>query len=251
MLPPPSSTNPDNTAAPSPAAPPATRYYEMEPPAHPSLSGNTIDWSRTRYADAYARQLELVSRRIRNEITDTLILTEHHPVFTIGRRKDARQHLVWDSSQLQQQGVEVEETNRGGDITYHGPGQIVGYPIMDLRENRDLHRYLRHMEEALIRTLAHYGLFAGRREGMTGIWLGHRKIAAIGIAVKQWVTYHGFALNVAPTLHHFSGIVPCGIVDGTVTSMHAELGYMPDLPTVKHLLTVEFWGIFANSGNPC
>ena len=210
--------------------------------------GNTVDWGRTRYKEAYDKQLEWVAQHITGERTDTLVLTEHDPVFTIGRRKFADQHLKWGAKLLEETGIEVEETNRGGDITYHGPGQMVGYPIISLAHKKDLHHYLRDLEEALIRTLAHFGLFCDRREGMTGIWIEKRKIAAMGIAVKQWVTYHGFALNVCPDLNHFNGIVPCGITDGTVTSMEQELGYMPDIAMVKHLLEVEFWGIFTNYG---
>jgi lipoyl(octanoyl) transferase len=226
---------------------PAIQYYllgEEKKEVH-------VDWGLTRYRDAYARQLEWVQKRVAGEIPDTLIFNTHHPVYTIGRHKDAARHLCWDEAMLAQQGIEVEETNRGGDITYHGPGQIVGYPIISLTQTRDLHRYLRDLEECLIRTLWHYGLETSRREGMTGIWIGKRKIAAMGIAIRHWITYHGFALNVNPDLRHFQGIVPCGIVDGTVTSMEEELGYVPEIPTLKHLLAVEFWGIFTNYGNPC
>jgi lipoyl(octanoyl) transferase len=212
---------------------------------------NTVDWGRTGYAEAFARQETYVKERIDGVRSDTLIITEHHPVFTVGRRKGSSSHLIWDEQQLNEQGIEVEITNRGGDITYHGPGQIVGYPIIDLSQRKDLHRYLRDLEEVIIKTLAHFGLFASRREGMTGIWLEKRKIAAMGIAVKHWTTYHGFALNVTTDLNHFSGIVPCGITDGTVTSMEVELGYTPDADMVKRLLEVEFWGIYANYPIPC
>jgi len=206
---------------------------------------NSEDWGRTRYADAFARQLERVSMRVDGTIGDTLIFTEHEPVFTIGRHKNAEQHLKWTRELLAHNGVEVELTNRGGDITYHGPGQIVGYPIIDLNSTKDLHRYLRDVEEGVIRTLQPFGISAERRPGLTGIWIGKRKIAAIGIAVKQWITYHGFALNVAPDLAHFSGIVPCGITDGTVTSMQQELGSAPSMDEVKYTLAVEFQRIFA------
>ncbi len=232
----------------SPSIPMIAFYDTIE---QSSAMGNTVDWGRTRYKEAYDRQLEWVAQRIEGQRTDTLIFTEHNPVFTIGRRKNADQHLKWGKQLLADTGIELEITNRGGDITYHGPGQIVGYPIIDLAHKKDLHHYLRDLEESLIRTLTHFGLFCTRREGMTGIWIEKRKIAAMGIAVKQWVTYHGFALNVAPDLEHFNGIVPCGIVDGTVTSMQQELGYEPDFAMVKHLLEVEFWGIFTNYAIPC
>jgi len=204
----------------------------------------TIDWGRTRYADALARQLVLVAQRCEDLIPDTLVLNEHEPVYTIGVRPGADQHLVWTEAMLRQQGIEVMRTNRGGDITYHGPGQIVGYPIVSLRARRDLHAYLRDLEEVLIRCVAQFGIEAARREGKTGIWIGTRKIAAIGVAVKHWVSYHGFALNVDPELSHFSGIVPCGITDGTVTSMRAELGRPITPDEVKPVLIRAFADVF-------
>ena len=201
-----------------------------------------LDWGRTNYDDARRRQEELVGQRIAGTIGDTLIFTEHDPVFTVGLRQGADAHLVWDSARLQQEGVEVAKTNRGGDITYHGPGQIVGYPIVSLAARQDLHAYLRFLEQVLIASLGSLGLAAGRREGKTGIWLGSRKIAALGVAVRRWVAYHGFALNVNVNLAHFDGIVPCGIraTDGTVTSLQAELGRPVDLGEVKNLLAAEF-----------
>lgn len=212
----------------------------MPPPLDPR---STLDWGRTRHADAQARQLDLVAKRLAGEISDTLVFTEHEPVFTIGARKDAATHLVWGEEQLASAGIEVVATNRGGDITYHGPGQIVGYPIVSLDRSRDLHAYLRFLEEVLIRSLAAFDLAATRREGLTGIWLGRRKIGAIGVAVRRWVAYHGFALNVCPDLAHFAGIVPCGIAAsaGTVTSMAAELGQPPDPAAVQRILAAEFW----------
>jgi lipoate-protein ligase B len=203
--------------------------------------GNTVDWGRTAYREAWDRQLELVEQRKTGECPDTLVFTEHEPVFTIGARPGADQHLVWTEQILAQQGIEVVKTNRGGDITYHGPGQIVGYPIVSLREKRDLHAYLRDLEEVLIRTVAQFGIKADRREGKTGIWIEDRKIAAIGVAVKTWITYHGFALNVNPDLSHFAGIVPCGITDGTVTSMEQECASPPLMGQVKARLKDEFW----------
>ncbi|MBN2233723.1 MAG: lipoyl(octanoyl) transferase LipB [Opitutales bacterium] len=229
----------------------------LNPPVmstHPSPSANqpytlnTEDWGRTRYAEAFERQLERVSMRVDRTIGDTLIFTEHEPVFTIGRHKNAEQHLKWTRELLAHNGVEVELTNRGGDITYHGPGQLVGYPVIDLNATKDLHRYLRDVEEGVIRALRPFGILAERRPGLTGIWIGKRKIAAIGIAVKQWITYHGFALNVDPDLAHFGGIVPCGITDGTVTSMREELGKAPLMDEVKYTLAVEFQRIFAMYG---
>lgn len=199
-----------------------------------------LDWGRTRYQDALVRQSVLVDKRKADLVPDTLIFTEHEPVYTIGVRPGADQHLVWHSSMLAEQGIDVVKTNRGGDITYHGPGQIVGYPIVSLRERRDLHAYLRDLETVLIDSLLACGLEAGRRQGLTGIWVGRRKIAAIGVAVKSWISYHGFALNVNPNLDHFGGIVPCGITDGTVTSMERELEVLPDAADLKAVLSQSF-----------
>jgi lipoyl(octanoyl) transferase len=201
-----------------------------------------LDWGRTGYATAWRRQDELVQRRIAGEVGDTLVFTEHEPVFTLGLRQGAGANLVWDEARLAREGVEVVQSNRGGDITYHGPGQVVGYPILNLATHQDLHAYLRFLEQVLINSLGSLGLAAARREGKTGIWLGPRKIAALGVAVKRWVTYHGFALNVNANLAHFDGIVPCGIgaSDGTVTSMQAELGREIDMAEVKAVLAAEF-----------
>ena len=202
-----------------------------------------LDWGRTEYRAAWDRQAGLVAQRIAGEIGDTLVFTEHEPVFTLGLRGGADAHLIWNAAQLADEGVAVVKTNRGGDITYHGPGQIVGYPIVSLDARRDLHAYLRFLEQVVIDALAALGLTAARREGKTGIWIGPRKIAAIGVAVRRWVTYHGFALNVDPNLAHFSGIVPCGIAatDGTVTSLRAELGQPCDHAEMKQVLAREFW----------
>lgn len=201
-----------------------------------------LDWGRTDYRVAWQRQDELVSRRIAGNIPDTLVFTEHHPVFTTGMRRGAELNLVWNREQLVAAGIDVVKTNRGGDITYHGPGQVVGYPIVSLERRRDLHAYLRFLEQVIINALGSLGLAAARRPGLTGIWLGSRKIAAIGVAVRRWVTYHGFALNVNTNLAHFAGIVPCGIgaADGTVTSLHVELGRPIDQAEVKQVLAAEF-----------
>ncbi|MFT3784514.1 MAG: lipoyl(octanoyl) transferase LipB [Nibricoccus sp.] len=204
---------------------------------------NTVDWGRTRYEDAWRRQEELVAQRISGAVGDTLVFTEHEAVFTIGMRSGAEGNLVWNDEQLSREGVEVVKTNRGGDITYHGPGQIVGYPIISLAPRQDLHAYLRFLEQVMINSVGALGLAASRREGKTGIWLGKRKVAAIGVAVKRWVTYHGFALNVNSNLAHFGGIIPCGIgaQEGTVTSLQAEFGRPCDLEEVKTVLAREFW----------
>jgi len=229
----PTPATPSSAAAPLPAAAPA-----------PAATGApvVIDWGRTRYEAAWRAQDELVARRITGEIGDTLVFTEHEPVYTVGLRSGAAEHLVWAADHLAREGIEVVKTNRGGDITYHGPGQLVGYPIVDLSAHKDLHEYLRLLEQVLINTVGGLGLVATRREGKTGIWVGTRKIAAIGVAVRRWVAYHGFALNVQPNLAHFQGIVPCGIsaTEGTVTSLHAELGREVDMAEVKARLAKEF-----------
>ena len=217
----------------------------MSPPVQPPPPV-TIDWGRTRYEAAWRQQEDLVAQRIAGMIGDTLVFTEHEAVFTIGLRSGAETNLVWNDAQLTREGVEVVKTNRGGDITYHGPGQIVGYPIVSLAARQDLHEYLRFLEQVLINSVGCIGLAATRREGKTGIWLGQRKVAAIGVAVKRWVTYHGFALNVNSNLAHFGGIVPCGIgaQEGTVTSLQAELGHEVNLAEVKAVLTKEFWALW-------
>jgi lipoyl(octanoyl) transferase len=222
----------------------------MSATVHAPAAVATLDWGLTRYADAWQRQDALVAQRLAGEIGDTLVFTEHEPVFTVGLRRGAENHLVWSDAQLAASGIEVVRTNRGGDITYHGPGQIVGYPIVSLAARRDLHAYLRFLEDVLIASLGSLGLAAGRREGKTGLWLGHRKIAALGVAVRRWIAYHGFALNVNPDLGHFGGIVPCGIsaADGSVTSLQAELGRAVDPEEVKRVLAAEFraqWPAFA------
>lgn len=219
----------------------------MENNTHAETRLDVIDWGRTNYEAAFASQKVLVDKRRNGEASDTLIFTEHEPVYTLGQRKGAEEHLIWDEATCATKGISVVRSNRGGDITYHGPGQIVGYPIVSLDMHRDLHAYLRSLEAVVINTLANFGLCADRREGKTGIWLGERKICAIGVAVRTWVTYHGFALNVNPDMSHFSGIVPCGITDGTVTSMALELGQSIDTDAVKSSLAVEFQKLFPNT----
>jgi lipoyl(octanoyl) transferase len=201
-----------------------------------------LDWGSTRYVEASERQRDLVAQRLAGEIADTLVFTEHEPVYTLGLRAGAAHHLVWNEDQLRAAGISVARTNRGGDITYYGPGQIVGYPIVDLSARRDLHAYLRWLEQVLIDSVARFGVEAARREGLTGIWVGTRKIAAIGVAVRRWVAYHGFALNVAPDLSHFQGIVPCGIgpSTGSVTSLSAELGRALTIDEAKPVVAAEF-----------
>ena len=179
---------------------------------------------------AYAEVLELqraaAAARLSGELPDDLLLlVEHPPVITLGRGARNPSHLRASAVELAASGVELFEVDRGGDVTYHGPGQLVGYPIIDLRQHReDLHWYLRRLEHLLIRALNALGLVAERRDGLTGVWTCGRKIASIGVHARQWVTWHGFALNVTTDLSHFGAIVPCGIPDVVMTSVSHELG---------------------------
>ena len=196
------------------------------------------------YADAWEMQKQLVQSIQKGEATDALILLEHPPVFTIGKSgKDA--NLLIDKNVLDKVGAEVFHVDRGGDITYHGPGQLVGYPIMNLRKYKcDIKWYINRIEEVLIRTVAHYGIEAGRIKGLTGVWVGDNKIAAIGARISKWITSHGFALNVNTDLDYFRLIVPCGIRDKGVTSMSKILGNSVDIEDVKDRVTAEFGETF-------
>ena len=177
-------------------------------------------------------QRALATARREERTPDLLLLVEHPPTFTIGRGGGAA-HLLASPAELAALGARVHEVDRGGDITYHGPGQLVGYPILDLLgRGRDVHRYLRLLEEALIRALADLGVAAGRLPPHTGVWVGDEKVAAIGVKISRGVTLHGFALNVAPDLRHFEAIVPCGIRDKGVTSLERLLGRAPDAALV-------------------
>jgi lipoyl(octanoyl) transferase len=184
-----------------------------------------VGLDRMPYEDALTLQRGVAEARVAGRLaSDVLLLAEHPPVVTLGRSFQP-EHLPTTVDALQRQGIGVFEIERGGDITFHGPGQLVGYPIYDLREHRqDLHWYLRQLEAALIGALGHFGIEGGRNEGYTGVWTSGRKIASIGIHVKQWVTWHGFALNVTTDLSFFDLIVPCGIPGVVMTSLQRELG---------------------------
>lgn len=179
-----------------------------------------IEWrGRERYALTWQRQLELHALRRAGRIADTLVLVEHEPVITLGRHGD-QANLLLREEELTARGVDLHRVERGGDITYHGPGQLVGYPILDLRQRGlSVRSLMRGLEEALIRAVAQWGITAGRIEGLTGVWHDLGKLAALGVAVQGGVSFHGFALNVDPDLAHFQLIVPCGIVGKPVTSM--------------------------------
>lgn len=207
-------------------------------------------FGQVEYETAWAWQRELVQARRAEQIGDTLLLLEHPHTYTIGRRGSV-QNLLAGPERLQELGARVLETDRGGDITYHGPGQLVGYPLLDLRlRNNDVHRYLRNLEETLIQVLATYGLEAGREPKYTGVWLnvpgGRDKIAAIGVKVSQGVTLHGFALNVNTDLSYFHEIVPCGITDPDkgVTSCQKLLGHPLPLDEVRAHVAQAFAQVF-------
>ena len=188
----------------------------------PSLT--VLPLGPTDYRAALAVQHDLHERRKAGQCEDTLIITEHEPVLTLGRGADTR-HLRVSESELSVRGIEVVPVERGGDITYHGPGQLVAYPILDLRDyGRDIHRYVRALEESAIRLLAGYGVAGERRRGTPGVWVGPDKIASVGIFVSRWVTLHGLAVNIDPTMAHFDLIHPCGLVGTRMTSIAAQLG---------------------------
>ena len=196
------------------------------------------------YGPMQELQHRLADWRYRGLIGDMLLLLEHTPVITLGRRADPT-HILASPEALQQEGVEVHHTERGGDVTYHGPGQIVGYPILRLADyGLGASDYMHRLEEVIARTLADYGLVTHRREGIIGVWAGAHKIAALGVRIKRGITLHGFALNVAPDIHHWSLLIPCGITDGWVTSMALELGQAPPLAQVRQRLARHFGELF-------
>jgi lipoate-protein ligase B len=198
-----------------------------------------FDAGRLSYADGLTLQKQTVLRRVAKEIPDTLILVEHPPVITMGKMSK-EEHVL-----ARREGVEVVRTPRGGDVTYHGPGQIVGYPIVDLTAiNLDLKRYLERLEEVMIRAAAAYGVSAGRQPGMTGAWVGDRKIGAIGVRVEKWVTSHGFALNANTDLRGFDLIIPCGLRGKGVTSIAREIGRDVDLAELRRAVAAIFGEVF-------
>lgn len=198
------------------------------------------------YAEALDLQKRLVEERRSGSIPDQLLLLQHPAVITLGvKTRNDRSHVIASPADLQQQGVEIFETGRGGDVTYHGPGQLVGYPILDLRPDRcDVHQYVRDLEEVLIRTAASFGVATERIQGLTGVWAGKNKLAAIGVRISRWITSHGFAFNVGTNLRHFDLIVPCGIADKGVTSLEVLLGRTGTMDEVENAVVTSFAAVF-------
>jgi lipoyl(octanoyl) transferase len=203
------------------------------------------------YADALALQRTLVEERKADRIDDLLLLVEHPDVLTLGVRGDGgRSHVLATAGALAARHIDIFETGRGGDITYHGPGQVVGYPILDLNpDRRDVHRYVRDLEEVLIRVAADYGVEAGRVAGLTGVWVGREKLAAIGVRIARWITSHGFALNVTTDLSGFDLIVPCGLADRSVTSLERLLGRKVDRSEIEDRVVAHFCRVFGRVVN--
>lgn len=220
------------------------------------MSTTVYRLGRVEYLDGLDLQLQLQRARISGAVNDTLLLLEHPPVLTLGRAAKVA-NILTPAAELTRQGVAVFETDRGGDVTYHGPGQIVGYPLLHLGPGKqDVRKYVRSLEQLLIVTLQHFGIQAVRMPQWPGVWIeqsrlgGPRKIAALGVHLSRWYTRHGFALNVFPNLDHFSLIVPCGIKEAGVTSMQAELGRRIPLAEVEEVLVRSFGEVFASQMTP-
>ncbi len=201
------------------------------------------------YQAALDLQQRLVEERKQGRIPDQLLLLEHPPIITLGARNhNSRSNVLDTPESLALKGVALFETGRGGDVTYHGPGQLVGYPILELQaDRRDVHRYVRDLEEVLIQAVSDFGIAAARIPGLTGIWVDDDKLAAIGVRISRWVTSHGFALNVSTDLSHFGLIVPCGIADRGVTSMQRLLGRPVPMAEVEDAVAVRFERVFGAS----
>jgi len=224
------------------------------------MEGRPLDvrrLGRVPYDEALALQRALVEERRAGRIGDTLLLLEHPHVLTLGvRRGGGRANILASPERLAELGVDVFEAGRGGDVTYHGPGQLVGYPIIDLRPDRqDVHRYVRDIEEVMIRTCAEFGIAAERISGFSGGWVRHahrgpEKVAAIGVRIARWITSHGFALNVNADLEFFRLIVPCGISDRGVTSLQALMGRPIEMPSVEDAVVDHFCAVFERQLKP-
>lgn len=217
---------------------PATVVHNLSHTPFYTLRPGLLD-----YAAALELQQRLLAQRQQLD-ADLLLLLEHPPVITCGRGSDER-HLLVSAEQLSRQGIGLHKVSRGGDMTFHGPGQLVGYPIVRLPEGeRDLHRYLRRLEQLLQRTVARFGVCAGTLPGKTGLWVGERKLASIGVGVRHWTTWHGFALNVSNQLEGFANIVPCGLSGVRMTSLEECLQASVSLPTVESAIIEAFSELF-------
>lgn len=207
-------------------------------------SGYLIDIDLIDYRRAWDFQREVVAAKVKSDLPDILILLEHNPVITLGRR-GKRQHILATPEVLTVEGIQVYHVERGGLVTYHGPGQIVGYPILNLRNwPRNVSRYIFNLEEVLIRTLGDFEIEGTRNRLNRGVWVGGSKIGSIGVAITRWVTYHGFSLNVSPNMTHYHFITPCGLEGIEITSMRGLLGKEPDLRRVRYAISRHFQQVF-------
>jgi lipoate-protein ligase B len=206
-----------------------------------------LDLGLIDYEECYKIQREMVARRKLGEVGDTLILAEHNNVFTIGRT-GGKKNLLVDEAYLRQKGIRVLDVDRGGDITFHGPGQLVVYPIVELKEKwRDLHKYMRNLEDVVIRFLKRYSIHSGREPGRTGVWASGKKVASIGIGVSSWVTYHGMSVNIKPDLEFFDMIYPCGLRDVRMASLNSLSGKNISIEEAKNAILLDLDSVF-NSG---
>ena len=194
------------------------------------------DLGKLLYKKTWNYQKKLLKKRSNNEINDTLILVEHEPVFTLGKNADEN-HILQNCPD----NIKTYHIERGGDVTYHGPGQLVGYPILDLRNyKKSISWYMRSLEQVIIDTLFDYNITANRKKGLTGVWCNNEKIAALGVRVSRWITMHGFSLNIDPNLNHYKNIIPCGIFEHGVTSMSGVLNKTVDYEHVKKTIIKKF-----------
>ena len=201
---------------------------------------DVLDLGLSPFKEVWDLQKELVKKRQNGQIKDTLILAEHEPVYTLGKNAN-KNHILQNSPR----DVKTYQIERGGDVTFHGPGQLVGYPIIDLHNyNKSISCYMRSLEQLIIDTLAEFRVTAERKDGLTGVWVGDEKIAALGVRVTRWITMHGFALNVSPDLTYYSGIIPCGIFEYGVTSMAKQLTDQVAVDSVKQVLIEKFMNQF-------
>ncbi len=206
---------------------------------------SVIDLGRASYEPVLSLQKTFHRERVDGDRPDTLIFVEHDPVYTLGKSAE-EQNVLMSEEELERRGIDLVDIGRGGDVTYHGPGQVVGYPIFDLREHRrSVSWFMRTLEEVIIKTLKTYGLDPERDEEHPGVWIGNEKICAVGVRIKRWTTYHGFALNVDPDMSHFDGIVPCGIQDAGVVSLARLLDSVPDRSELTKRLVASFQDCFS------